>query len=112
MVCGVCGGSLANAGYESMDEIDRDEIADKKREEDLEREKWRLAKRRQIWIPIGILVVGVGLMVGGFWLATVPRDRMGLALLVLGMMVVGGSIGLQGRVWYWDPRRTENIEPR
>src|SRR5712664_3532427 len=97
MVCGVCVGSLANAGYESMDEIDRDEIADKKREEDLEREKWRLAKRRQIWIPIGILVVGVGLMVWGFWLATVRRDRMGLTLLVLGMMVVGGSIGLQGR---------------
>jgi len=94
MVCGVCGGSLADAGYESMDEIDQDEIAEKKREEDLEREKWRLAKRRQIWIPIGILVVGVGLMVWGFWLATVPRDRMGLALLVLGMIVVGGSIGL------------------
>lgn len=92
IVCGVCGCSLADVGYEAMDEIDQDDIADKKRVEALEQEKFRVAKRREFRIRVVILVTGVGLMIGGLWLATVPRVEMGLALLVIGMIIVGGSI--------------------
>ena len=86
--CGVCGGSLADAPYETMEQIERYQAAETAEEDRKERKVVRRAETLGIVTTIVLFILGLGSIVGGILLLGQFNNLGGLLLVLLGMILL------------------------
>src|SRR2546425_4264741 len=92
--CGVCGGSLAEASYESMGQIERDQAAEMAEEERKERRVVRRTESLGIVATIALVILGIGSLVGGILVLGQFNNLGSLLLVLLGMILLLEVLGV------------------
>ncbi len=96
MTCGMCGASIGDVPFESMEEIERDEIADHKQEELAEHKELEKAKIRLVFRTAIGIVIGVGVTVSGIALI-LYENPLAIFVLLVGCAIIGAAFGLGPR---------------
>lgn len=89
-----------------MDEINRDQMADEKRDEDTERRAFGRQKRRMIANAIVVTLSGVASIILGIYLFLNGSNLYGLIALLTGFVILFIFLGIdpKGGRWYGATR--------
>ena len=94
ITCDACGAGLADVPFESMDEINRDQMAEEKKDQDTERRGFIRQKHRMIVTAIVVTLLGICAIILGIYLFIQGSNLYALISLLTGFAILFFILGM------------------